>query len=278
MGGLRVIYEGAIIGTGSHLLTGLTFDGRYLYSSAPAEKMIYKLDENGSVLQKYHTIRSYVGLCYDRVNQCFWAITRESPLYIFRITPQFEEFDRVRITGRIMAQPRALDLDTGQGCLLMAAGEDLLTVSLSGEVNHRLPIPPATKDFCCFGGYLVLGGMGLELCNRHMGFIENYGLPANLRVSGVSVLYFSPDRLVCTVLCTRNHRYNSLLQTVIEPTKPLEQLQHETALQTALVRPTCAGCPVQGSVSVGLATLSGILEQLLAALAQSAEPPSYSDR
>lgn len=266
MGGLRIIYEGAIIGTGSHLLAGLAFDGRYLYSSAPAEKMIYKLDENGSILQKFHTTRSFVGLCYDGVNRCFWAITRESPLYVFRLTQRFDEFDRLRITGPVAAQPRAIDIDLKQGCLLVAAGEHLLHLSLSGEVTQTLQVPFATKDISCFGDYRILGGTGVDIHNQHMGFIEGFSLPTNLQVTGVSMLYHLPDRMVCTVLCTRNHRYNCLLQTIIEPERPLEQLTKDNAYNTALVGPSCADCPVQGSVSVGLAALSGVLEQLLNAL------------
>lgn len=272
MGGLRVLYEGAVIGTGGSLLTGLAFDGRYLYSSAPAEKTVYRLDENGAVIQKFQTERSYVGLCYDGINRCFWAITRESPLYIFRVTPQFEEFDRVRITGCVTDQLRALDIDTGRGSLLVLAGEEILTLSLSGEVTHTLPVSSATKDFCCFGEYLLLGGAGLEIHKNRQGPVESLGLPANLQVAGVSVLYHSADRMVCTMLCTRSHRYNSLLQTVIEPQKPFERPQ-ASGVHTALIHPTCADCPVQGSVSVGLAALSGVLEQLLAALMQSGAPP-----
>ncbi len=222
-------------------LTSLAYDGSGLYTALPQFSTLLRLEPDGRVVSRHTARRRFCALCYDTTRSCFWAVSRESPLYLYRLNANLQEEGRIRLQGGMYAPPSAIACD-GKGGFWVAA-DDLLAVDACGCIISRLPLPAHTLSLSSLGSVLFTGGKGIQL--RDGGFNPVCALGEGLRVQGVATGCVCGGKLEVFAL-TREDCYNCL--------------RHYTTLPP----PNCEGC--QNPPAAAKAASKAPWEQLLLAL------------
>ncbi|MFI3227179.1 MAG: hypothetical protein R3Y09_07165 [Clostridia bacterium] len=78
---------------------GIAFDGTNFYAST--NFFIYKLDKNMHILSKTQTFREYNQLCFDNIDNCFYAISDSSPHKIFKLDYELNEVDFILLQNYV---------------------------------------------------------------------------------------------------------------------------------------------------------------------------------
>jgi len=76
---------------------GMAFDGYFFYLTIPQERGIYKFNKDFTLVCTITTERSFVYICYDSSEHCFWASVDKNASVIFKLDCCFKEIDCLRL-------------------------------------------------------------------------------------------------------------------------------------------------------------------------------------
>lgn len=81
-----------------HGFRGIAYDGRWFYLTVEDENKIIKFDVSFNQIECFETCRCYTYICYDSIEDCFWATDREDPSCIYKLNDLFVQIDKLNIS------------------------------------------------------------------------------------------------------------------------------------------------------------------------------------
>lgn len=81
-----------------HGFRGIAYDGYWFYLTIENENKIVKCDDSFNQIECYETCRCYTDICYDSIEDCFWATDREDSSCIYKLNNWFESIDKLEIS------------------------------------------------------------------------------------------------------------------------------------------------------------------------------------
>lgn len=81
-----------------HGFRGIAYDGFWFYLTVADENKIVKYDVSFNQIECFETCRCYTYICYDSIEDCFWATDREDSSCIFKLNNWFESIDKLEIS------------------------------------------------------------------------------------------------------------------------------------------------------------------------------------
>jgi hypothetical protein len=81
-----------------HSFRGIAYDGCWFYFTVKDEKKIVKHDMHFNQIECFITCRCYAYLCYDLMEDCFFATDSEDKSCIYKLNGMFEEVDKLDIS------------------------------------------------------------------------------------------------------------------------------------------------------------------------------------
>lgn len=95
---LKVERKKALELSASHSFRGIAYDGFWFYLTVEDKNKIEKYDASFNQVECFETCKSYTYICYDSIEDCFWAADRESLSCIFKLNTCFELIDEFSIS------------------------------------------------------------------------------------------------------------------------------------------------------------------------------------
>jgi len=120
--------------------SGITFDGCFFYLTMPQECNIYKFDQNFNQIDYFNTNRSYVGICFDHTENCFWASEDKAYSNIYKLNHKFKEIDQLKVKKNFSPM-KGLSYNCENNSLITACNDRIIEVSKDGDCICTL------KDF-----------------------------------------------------------------------------------------------------------------------------------
>ncbi len=77
---------------------GIAYDGLWFYLTVENENKIMKFDVSFYQIECFETCRCYTYLCYDSIEDCFWATDCEDSSCIYKLNNIFEQIDNLSIS------------------------------------------------------------------------------------------------------------------------------------------------------------------------------------
>lgn len=81
-----------------HGYRGIAYDGYWFYLTIENENIIVKCDDSFNQIECYETCKCYTYICYDSIEDCFWATDREDSSCIYKLNNLFVEIDKLDIS------------------------------------------------------------------------------------------------------------------------------------------------------------------------------------
>jgi len=81
-----------------HGFRGIAYDGHWFYLTVEDENKIIKFDVSFNQIECFETCRCYTYICYDSIEDCFWATDREDSSCIYKLNDLFVQIDKLDIS------------------------------------------------------------------------------------------------------------------------------------------------------------------------------------
>ena len=109
----------------------MAYDGCHYYLTSPqlcdCSCNIHKLNSRFHQVDIISATRPYTCLCYDSAERCFWASCDNNAAYIYKLTADFIETDRISIANA--ATPvRSISHDCAHNTLIVAYDDHIAEV------------------------------------------------------------------------------------------------------------------------------------------------------
>lgn len=77
---------------------GIASDGIYFYCTVPQYKEIHRYDQNFEAYEIYPICRPYSSICYDKCENCFWAVSPENASNVYQLDCEFQETKQLHLS------------------------------------------------------------------------------------------------------------------------------------------------------------------------------------
>lgn len=206
-------------------MRGLAYDGEHLYSCIPSDFSIIILDSKGGTVGRHKTRRPFSSICYDSTRRCFWAVCKESPIYVYKLDGALQEFGRIRLNSHIYEGQTAIACDGQRGGLLGIAENTLLGISESGEITSTVHLLKGTRALTTCEELVITANPGaIQICNDRMCMKQCLYIPAEMVVTGICVLKRTASSIEFALL-SRQECYNRFM--VVETALSLQPAGQE---------------------------------------------------
>lgn len=190
-------------------MAGLAFDGQLLYSSLPYDYSLLIMDDAGLVIGRHKTRRPFCSICYDPIRQCFWAVCKESPIYIYRLDKNLEEMGRIRLSGWGHGVQTAVAVESNGG-IMCISGQMLILISPSGEITSSTHLLAGTRAITSYEDLVITANQGaVFVSNNHLNLRQVKYISDKIQVNGLAVTGYTPSEIELLMLC-REDCYNRI--------------------------------------------------------------------
>jgi len=193
----------------------ISFDGCFYYLTMPNDKVIYKYDNNFSLKGEFHSGKSFNGLCYDSLENCFWATEATHHNKIFKLNRKLQEIDCIHFENKRCDYKRILGIsfDCAKNVLLVAFIDEIIEVSKAGKSKSVVKnIYPHVLNVVSIAPYIavVINKDGKQdiLFFKEGKLIKTETIPSVYRIRDV---VYNPCKPALMILATKHCQYPQIL-------------------------------------------------------------------
>ena len=193
----------------------IAFDGCYYYLTMPDDKIIYKFDTNFLPKGEFKASRTFNGLCYDSLEECFWATESSQFNKIFKLNAKLQEidfisFENIKCNFRQML---GLSFDCAKNVLIVAFKDAVLEISKTGEAK------PVAINFCPYvlNVVSIAPYFAVAINNDEKQGILFYKDDKLVKTESIPLVYrirdivYNPCKPALMILATKHCRYPRVL-------------------------------------------------------------------
>ena len=193
----------------------IAFDGCFYYLTMPNDKTIYKYDNNFTQKGEFQSNKSYNGLCYDSLEDCFWATETTQPNKIFKLNSKLKEIDYIPFKNTRCDYKRMMGIsyDCARNMLLAAFNDEIWEISKTGEAK------PVVKNLCphvlnvlSISPYIAVAINAGEKQNilffKNDKLIKSESVPLEYRIRDIT---YNPCKPALLILATKHCQYPRIL-------------------------------------------------------------------
>lgn len=111
---------------------GIAFDGKRFYLTKQGQ-----IDIFNEMMQKLCCVKTrkcFTSICYDPCFSCFWALAANDARYVYKLTCELREIDRIRMPA-LQGAPTGISCTEKPEELLLAAGDCVYRIAKSGAAR-----------------------------------------------------------------------------------------------------------------------------------------------
>ena len=198
----------------------IAFDGCYYFLTMRDDRCIYRFSKGFTPKGEISTNKAYHGLCFDSVENCFWATEPGQHNKIFKLNADLQEIDCIAFENKRSDYKQILGIsfDCAKNVLLVAFNDEVFEVSKSGttrsliknlcpHVINTLAIPP-------YMAVAVNSGKSQSVLffegERHL---ETVNIPLEYRIRDLA---YDPCEKVFLILATKHCSYPRVLYYTLD--------------------------------------------------------------
>ena len=196
----------------------IAFDGCFYYLTMPHCKGIFKFDTSFSPKGEYQANRCFHGLCYDSIEECFWATEITQYNKIFKLNGKLQEIDCISFDNHRCDYKQILGIsfDCGNNVLLLAFHDAIVEVTKTGQGKPIIQgICPQVLNVAAVAPYVVVATKTKEKQALHYYEAGNCGAVSwhLKKTEEIPSVYFirdivyHPCQSALMVLATKHCRY-----------------------------------------------------------------------
>lgn len=171
------LQEIALLSDKNKSYLAFAFDGRRTYVSSD-DRHLHLFDANYRCIKTHSTYGNYYGLCYDTSRNCLWALEKQRPGTLIKLSEEMEEVEQIALLedGSLLAAVEALFYHQETNRVLFAQSNKICFLDQERTVQTLLTVDAKERlvDFCLYGEVLLclLAG-GLE---RYLTVVSGEGV------------------------------------------------------------------------------------------------------
>ena len=118
----------------------IAFDGCFYYLTMPNDKSIYRYDSKFSPRGEFQGNTSFNGLCYDSLEECFWATEATQYNKIFKLNGKMQKIDCITFENKRCdyKQIIGISFDCTKNVLVAAFKDAIIEISKTGKVKSLI--------------------------------------------------------------------------------------------------------------------------------------------
>ena len=193
----------------------IAFDGCFYYLTMPNDKIIYRYDSNFYPKGEFQSGKPFNGLCYDSLEECFWATVATYHNKIFKLNRKLQEIDCITFENPRCDYRRMLGIsfDCAKNVLLVAFNDAIFEISKKGEAK------PVLKNLCphVLNVLSIAPYIAVVINNGEKQSILFFKGDKLIKTESVSLMYlirdiiYNPCRPALMILATKHCRYPRIL-------------------------------------------------------------------
>ena len=186
----------------------IAFDGCFYYLIMPNDKSIYRFDIKFTSRGEFDGNRFFKGLCYDSLEECFWATAVNIHNKIFKLNRKLQEIDCITFENsrRDYRQMLGISFDCARNVLLVAFKDEIFEITKKGEAKQVI------RNLCPY----VLNVVSIA---PYLAVAINDGERQN-------ILYYKGDKLINTDSIPLEYRIRDIVYNPCKPALMLLATKH----------------------------------------------------
>lgn len=178
-----------------HGFKGIAYDGDWFYLTVKDENKIIKYDVSFNQIECFETCRCYTYICYDSIDDCFWATARDDSSCIYKLNDLFEQIGILNITIPEFIRRRINGITHN-------SKSDQLFISFSNAIvsmekhssndcsiifcSHNKRIQGVADFFSCYIGYgISRPKQEIRISSLHGRVIKRINVPSCYRIESM---------------------------------------------------------------------------------------------
>lgn len=115
----------------------VTYDENYFYACSNRENNVTKLNLHGCICDVIETQSLYKSICFDKKEDCFWAIKSNHSNYIYKLNRKFKEVDSFIFKELYYDYIENISYKISDDTLLLSSRNSVYNASKQGEVLFK---------------------------------------------------------------------------------------------------------------------------------------------
>ncbi len=185
-----------------------------LFSSMKNSFELIKLNDDFINISSYPTNRIYTKCCYDNINNCIWAICKNSKNNIYKLDNLFREnyIIKLNINSKNLSYIQNISFDYKSNSIILVYLNNIISLNPNGELKKNYTYNLKNQIYTSalvYKKHMIISTFSKDnnsyiYCYNNKELTDNINIGNNIYIYNMQIAYYKKNFILCIFIIEHN--------------------------------------------------------------------------